>query len=62
MGGLDNTEVVKKLNSAEYAFYFIDQAEEVDLEQIGEYNTADYQQNQTAGQGTVYGQSGSLVP
>ena len=35
-GGLDNTEVVNKFNSAEYAFYFIDQAEEVDREQIGE--------------------------
>ena len=35
-GGLDNTEIVNKFNSAEYAFYFIDQAEEVDSEQIGE--------------------------
>ena len=35
-GGLDNTEIVNKFNSAEYAFYFIDQAEEVDLGQIGE--------------------------
>ena len=35
-GGLDNTEIVNKFNSAEYAFYFIDQAEEVDREQIGE--------------------------
>ena len=29
-GGLDNSEVVNKFNSAEYGFYFIDQAEEVD--------------------------------
>jgi hypothetical protein len=35
-GGLDNTEIVNKFNSAEYAFYFIDQAEEVDRGQIGE--------------------------
>lgn len=35
-GGLDNTEIVNKFNSAEYAFYFIDQAEEVEREQIGE--------------------------
>ncbi len=35
-GGLDNSEVVNKFNSAEYGFYFIDQAEEVDREQIGE--------------------------
>jgi len=35
-GGLDNTEIVNKFNSAEYAFYFIDQAEEADREQIGE--------------------------
>ena len=35
-GGLDNSEIVNKFNSAEYAFYFIDQAEEVDREQIGE--------------------------
>jgi hypothetical protein len=35
-GGLDNSEIVNKFNSAEYGFYFIDQAEEVDREQIGE--------------------------
>jgi phage terminase large subunit len=35
-GGLDNTEVVNKFNSAEFAFFFIDQAEEVDASQIGE--------------------------
>jgi hypothetical protein len=35
-GGLDTGEVVNKFNSAEYGFYFIDQAEEVDREQIGE--------------------------
>jgi hypothetical protein len=35
-GGLDNSEIVNKFNSAEYAFYFIDQAEEVEREQIGE--------------------------
>jgi hypothetical protein len=35
-GGLDNGDVVNKFNSAEYAFFFIDQAEEVDAAQIGE--------------------------
>lgn len=35
-GGLDNTEIVNKFNSAEYAFFFLDQAEEIDAEQIGE--------------------------
>lgn len=35
-GGLDNSDVVRKFNSAEYAFFFIDQAEEVDASQIGE--------------------------
>ena len=35
-GGLDNGDVVNKFNSAEYAFFFIDQAEEVDADQIGE--------------------------
>jgi len=35
-GGLDNGDVVNKFNSAEYGFFFIDQAEEVDAEQIGE--------------------------
>ena len=35
-GGLDNGDIVNKFNSAEYAFFFIDQAEEVDAEQIGE--------------------------
>ena len=35
-GGLDNSEVINKFNSAEFAFFFIDQAEEVDASQIGE--------------------------
>ena len=35
-GGLDNGDVINKFNSAEYAFFFIDQAEEVDSTQIGE--------------------------
>lgn len=35
-GGLDNGDIVNKFNSAEYAFFFIDQAEEVDAAQIGE--------------------------
>jgi len=35
-GGLDNGDVVNKFNSAEYGFFFIDQAEEVDRDQIGE--------------------------
>jgi hypothetical protein len=35
-GGLDTGEVVNKFNSAEYGFYFLDQAEEIDREQIGE--------------------------
>jgi len=35
-GGLDNGEIINKFNSAEYAFFFIDQAEEVDVAQIGE--------------------------
>ena len=35
-GGLDNGDVINKFNSAEYGFFFIDQAEEVDPEQIGE--------------------------
>src|SRR6056297_763347 len=35
-GGLDNGDVINKFNSAEYAFFFIDQAEEVSAEQIGE--------------------------
>lgn len=35
-GGLDNSDVIRKFNSAEYAFFFIDQAEEVDASQIGE--------------------------
>jgi hypothetical protein len=35
-GGLDNSEIVNKFNSAEYAFFFLDQAEEVDAGQIGE--------------------------
>ena len=35
-GGLDNGDVVNKFNSAEFAFFFIDQAEEVDAAQIGE--------------------------
>lgn len=35
-GGLDNGEIVNKFNSAEYAFFFIDQAEEVNADQIGE--------------------------
>jgi len=35
-GGLDRTETINKFNSAEFAFVFIDQAEEVDLGRIGE--------------------------
>jgi len=35
-GGLDNGDIVNKFNSAEYGFFFIDQAEEVDPAQIGE--------------------------
>ncbi len=35
-GGLDNSELINKFNSAEYAFFFLDQAEEIDAEQIGE--------------------------
>ena len=35
-GGLDNSEMINKFNSAEFAFFFIDQAEEVDVSQIGE--------------------------
>ena len=35
-GGLDNGDIVNKFNSAEYGFFFIDQAEEVDAAQIGE--------------------------
>jgi len=35
-GGLDNSEVINKFNSAEYAFFFLDQAEEIDAEQVGE--------------------------
>jgi len=35
-GGLDNGDIINKFNSAEYAFFFIDQAEEVDATQIGE--------------------------
>lgn len=34
-GGLDDTETVAKFNSAEYAFFFIDQAEEVDEKDMG---------------------------
>lgn len=34
-GGLDQEDEVKKLNSAEFAFYFIDQAEEVSEENAG---------------------------
>ncbi|HDZ39572.1 MAG TPA: hypothetical protein ENH62_15075 [Marinobacter sp.] len=34
-GGLDDPETVNKFNSAEYAFFFIDQAEEVDLDAVG---------------------------
>jgi phage terminase large subunit len=34
-GGMDRAETVKKFNSAEYAFYFIDQAEEVTESDIG---------------------------
>ena len=35
-GGLDNSEVINKFNSAEYAFFFLDQAEEIDVQQVGE--------------------------
>ncbi len=35
-GGLDNSDLINKFNSAEYAFFFLDQAEEIDAEQIGE--------------------------
>lgn len=35
-GGLDNNDIINKFNSAEYAFFFLDQAEEIDAEQIGE--------------------------
>ncbi len=35
-GGLDNSEIINKFNSAEYAFFFLDQAEEIDAEQVGE--------------------------
>jgi hypothetical protein len=35
-GGLDNSEIINKFNSAEYAFFFLDQAEEIDVEQVGE--------------------------
>jgi len=35
-GGLDNSDLINKFNSAEYAFFFLDQAEEIDSEQIGE--------------------------
>lgn len=34
-GGLDDTDTVKKFNSGEYAFFFIDQSEEVSEEDIG---------------------------
>lgn len=34
-GGLDDSDTVKKFNSAEYAFYFIDQAEECTEQDIG---------------------------
>lgn len=34
-GGMDDGDTVKKFNSAEFAFYFIDQAEEVSEEDIG---------------------------
>ncbi len=33
-GGMDNTDTVKKFNSAELMFYFIDQAEELDAEDL----------------------------
>lgn len=33
-GGMDDSETVKKFNSAEYAFYFIDQAEETEEQDI----------------------------
>ena len=35
-GGLDNSDLINKFNSAEYAFFFLDQAEEIDAAQIGE--------------------------
>ncbi len=35
-GGLDNSEIINKFNSAEYAFFFLDQAEEIEAEQVGE--------------------------
>jgi len=35
-GGLDNSDIINKFNSAEYAFFFLDQAEEIDAAQIGE--------------------------
>lgn len=35
IGGMDRTETIKKFNSAEYGFYFIDQAEELEEEDIG---------------------------
>jgi len=35
-GGLDNQEIIRKFNSAEYAFFFIDQAEETRPEDISE--------------------------
>lgn len=34
-GGLDDTETIKKFNSAEYAFFFLDQAEECTESDIG---------------------------
>lgn len=34
-GGLDDSDTVKKFNSAEYAFYFIDQAEECSEQDVG---------------------------
>ncbi|MFA5321177.1 MAG: hypothetical protein WC373_00775 [Smithella sp.] len=34
-GGMDDSDTVKKFNSAEYGFYFIDQAEECTEEDIG---------------------------
>jgi len=35
IGGMDKTETINKFNSAEYAFYFIDQAEELTQDDIG---------------------------
>lgn len=34
-GGLDDSETVKKFNSAEFAFFFLDQAEEVGVNDVG---------------------------